>query len=127
MGDRAEKSNSAMMYIPELNASVRINDQTLPPSTAEMVRQLIRSTMGIDDISGNDSIDLGILAEYGMPLIQNNMLQIRQREERTWRSTTGHNQRMTQIRKFRDILGQEMTPEQRGKGLPYVYDRYGSY
>lgn len=110
------KSNSAKMYLPELGVSVTINDKTLPPTTAELVRQqLMKSAMGIDDISGNDSIDLGILAEHGMPLMRQNMLQIKQREDRSWRATDGHNQRMNLLRKQRNDLATEMTPEERGK------------
>jgi hypothetical protein len=110
------KNNSGMIYLSGLQKSVRINDKNLPPSVAEQVRQeLMKSAMGIGDISGKGSMDLGILAEHGMPLIRNNMLQIKQREDRTWRSTNGHNQRMMLIRQWRDTLGQEMTPEERGK------------
>ena len=110
------KNNSGMIYLPGLQKAVRINDKNLPPSVAEQVRQeLMKSAMGIGDISGKGSMDLGILAEHGMPLIRNNMLQIKQREDRTWRSTNGHNQRMMLTRQWRDTLGQEMTPEERGK------------
>jgi len=112
------KSNSGMIYLPGLDTSVRINDPNLPPSTAEMVRnQLLKSTMGIDDIAGNDSMDLGILAEHGMPLIQNNMLQIKQREDREWRSTSGHNNRMMLLRQQRETMQTEMTPEERGQAF----------
>ena len=112
------KSNSGMIYLPGLDTSVRINDRDLPPSTAEMVRnQLLKATMGIDDIAGNESIDLGILAEHGMPLIQNNMLQIKQREDREWRSTSGHNNRMMLLRQWRDTLKSNMTPKERGKAF----------
>jgi len=112
------KSNSGMIYLPGLDTSVRINDRDLPPSTAEMVRnQLLKATMGIDDIAGNESIDLGILAEHGMPLIQNNMLQIKQREDREWRASSGHNNRMMLLRQWRDTLKSDMTPEDRGKAF----------
>ena len=110
------KSNSGKMYLPQLGISVTINDKNLPPTTAEMVRQqLMKSAMGIDDISGNDSMDLGIFAEHAIPLVRQNMLQIKQREDKSWRSTNGHNQRMDLLRKYRNDLGQEMTPEERGK------------
>lgn len=110
------KSNSGQMYLPQLGVSVTINDRNLPPSTAELVRQqLMKSAMGIDDISGNDSMDLGIFAEHAIPLVRQNMLQIKQREDKTWRSTNGHNQRMDLLRKHRNDLSQEMTPEDRGK------------
>jgi len=110
------KSNSGQMYLPQLGVSVTINDRNLPPSTAELVRQqLMKSAMGIDDISGNDSMDLGIFAEHAIPLVRQNMLQIQQRENKTWRSTNGHNQRMDLIRKHRNDLSKEMTQEERGK------------
>src|SRR6056300_255851 len=89
------KSNSGQMFLPQLGVSVTINDPNLPPTTAEMVtQQLMKSAMGIDDISGNDSMDLGIFAEHAVPLVRQNMLQIKQREDRSWRASDGHNQRM---------------------------------
>jgi len=112
------KSNSGKMYLPQLGISVTINDKNLPPTTAELVRQqLMKSAMGIDDISGNDSMDLGIFAEHAIPLVRQNMLQIKQREDKSWRSTNGHNQRMDLLRKYRNELGQEMTPEERGQAF----------
>ncbi len=117
------KSNTGMMYLPQLGTSVRINDPDLPPTTAEAVRQqLMRSAMGIDEISGNDSMDLGIFAEHAVPLLQQNMLQIKQREDKTWRSTNGHNQRMMLLRKRKNdeatILGDKnLTAEQRSQKL----------
>lgn len=112
------KSNSGQIYLPQLGTTVSINDKNLPPTTAELVRQqLMKSAMGIDDIAGNDSMDLGIFAEHAIPLVRQNMLQIKQREDKSWRSTNGHNQRMDLLRKYRNELGQEMTPEERGQAF----------
>ena len=112
------KHNASQMYLPQLGTSVTINDKSLPPSTAELVRQqLMKSAMGIDDIAGNDSMDLGVFAEHAIPLVRQNMLQIKQREDRSWRAADGHNQRMNLLRKWRNDLGQEMTPEERGKAF----------
>ena len=112
------KHNAGKMYLPQLGTTVTINDKSLPPSTAELVRQqLMKSAMGIDDIAGNDSMDLGIFAEHAIPLVRQNMLQIKQREDRSWRAADGHNQRMNLLRKWRNDLGQEMTPEDRGKAF----------
>jgi len=122
------KSNSGQMFLPQLGVSVTINDPNLPPTTAEMVRQqLMKSAMGSDDISGNDSMDLGIFAEHAIPLVRQNMLQIKQREDKTWRSTNGHNQRMDLLRKHRNDLSQEgLTPEQRGKIFTTFIDAMGA-
>jgi len=117
------KNNTGMMYLPQLGTSVRINDPDLPPTTAEAVRQqLMRSAMGIDEISGNDSMDLGIFAEHAVPLLQQNMMQVQQREDKTWRSTNGHNQRMMLLRKRKNdeatILGDKtLTADQRAQKI----------
>jgi hypothetical protein len=108
------KENSGMI---EVNGEMLQINGNHPPSVRKDIEwALVNAAMGIDEISGNDAMPLEIFAEHGMPLLRQTLNVMSQRNDKTWRTETGIQQRNDLDRKFLNtIFDPSLTPEQRAQ------------
>lgn len=116
------KNNVGKITLPN-GQTHTINDQTLPETTSDLIiEQLIDDALGVDEISGKTALPMEIIAKHTIPLLNQNVSQLKQRFHKQIRSARGESQRRDLIRKLDTLVSDgAVSPEALGKDFENIF------
>lgn len=118
-------NNSGKIFVQ--GTEYTINDPNLPESISDLIiEQLIDDALGVDEISGKTALPMEIIGKHTIPLLNQNVAQIKQRFHKRIRSTRGESQRRDLIRKFDTLVSDpDVSLKDLGKDFENIF-RFGS-